>query len=231
MSDSDHLKICSSMNFRIATYREIADRFQLGSPDAARIRAKRAGWEREPTNHPLDPARVRVPLIVWDQVNDRTHDRNRTTLADSVRSTLRTSRNSPPPINQAGTAPTKAFSEALAILREQLERERTRADTIEQEGQKRVEAAERRATAAEAELQGVREVLSRKEGELDGLKLAAEHSHDVLAQARRETREALDQAANANRQTEVAERIAQKFKQEAEQLRARRLLARLLNLK
>jgi hypothetical protein len=51
----------------VATYREIAERFQLGDPRAARTKAKRAGWVHEPVNHPADPRRVRVPLASWEQ--------------------------------------------------------------------------------------------------------------------------------------------------------------------
>jgi len=50
----------------LATYREIALRLGLTGPDAARMRAKRAGWELEPVNHPADPRRVRVPREIWD---------------------------------------------------------------------------------------------------------------------------------------------------------------------
>lgn len=51
----------------IATYREIAAHFRLKSgPDAGRMRAKRCGWPAEPSNHPSDPVRVRVPIEDWE---------------------------------------------------------------------------------------------------------------------------------------------------------------------
>src|SRR5690606_14894277 len=114
-------------SFVIATYREIAERFGLGSPDAARVRAKRAKWVREPTNHPLDPARVRVPMTEWEQAIDPQPDRPRTPRRDSSRSQPRSrgiASASSPPLDLHRSDPITAFSDAVAVLREQLERER-----------------------------------------------------------------------------------------------------------
>ena len=59
-------------NTVLATYRQIAEHFQLLSgPDAGRKKATRAGWPVEPQNHPLDPVHVRVPRDVWDTGPDR----------------------------------------------------------------------------------------------------------------------------------------------------------------
>ena len=123
--------------FVIATYREIAARFGLGSTDAARTRARRAGWEREPANHPLDPARVRVPLIAWEQAPS---ERPRSSSADQPLSPSRRrgSRvDDPLPINhqesgpiKQGSDPIKVLADAAAILREQLEEERQRSAAV-----------------------------------------------------------------------------------------------------
>lgn len=59
MSDESELWV-------VASYREIAERFGLGSTDAARMKAKRSGWGEEPRNHPRDDARIRVPRDIWD---------------------------------------------------------------------------------------------------------------------------------------------------------------------
>jgi hypothetical protein len=57
-------------DFILASYREIALRFGLGGPNAARTKARRAGWVSEPPNHPADPLRIRVPREVWDQARE-----------------------------------------------------------------------------------------------------------------------------------------------------------------
>jgi hypothetical protein len=54
-------------DYVIATYREIADRFELADTRTARNKAKRAGWVHEPVNHPADPRRCRVPRARWDK--------------------------------------------------------------------------------------------------------------------------------------------------------------------
>jgi len=57
---------------QIATYREIAAHWRLkgweggGGIDAARVKAKRAGWRQLPRNHPADPVRVAIPRSAWD---------------------------------------------------------------------------------------------------------------------------------------------------------------------
>src|SRR6478672_7946301 len=54
-------------DFVLATYKEIAARFGLGAPSAARVKVKRAGWITEPPNHPADPRRIRVPRGAWEK--------------------------------------------------------------------------------------------------------------------------------------------------------------------
>ncbi|MCQ4162768.1 hypothetical protein NON00_22950 [Roseomonas sp. GC11] len=52
--------------FVVATYREIAERWGLKTNDHARMKAKRAGWQMVPQNHPGDAVRVLVPRTEWD---------------------------------------------------------------------------------------------------------------------------------------------------------------------
>jgi hypothetical protein len=59
----------SETDYVVATYREIALRFRLGSVRAARTKAQRARWRVEPPNHPADPRRIRVPRALWDNVD------------------------------------------------------------------------------------------------------------------------------------------------------------------
>jgi hypothetical protein len=50
----------------LATYREIAEHFGLGTPHSGRTRAKREGWLAEPSNDPRAPLRIRVPQEAWE---------------------------------------------------------------------------------------------------------------------------------------------------------------------
>jgi hypothetical protein len=87
--------------------------------------------------------------------------------------------------------------------------------------------AERDAALAEAAEQRSR--ADRAVGEVDGLKTAAEHLHEVAAQARRDAAVAQDRAADALRRAEAAERKELEAREQAARLRARGLLARLRN--
>lgn len=108
-----------------------------------------------------------------------------------------------------------AFTEALTVLRDQLDRERQRADAAGQAGQERLDAAEARVLAAERDLRQLRDILNRREAEL-----AEAHARAAAAQVG---------AANAVLRAELAERDLSAAKQENWQLRARGLLARILN--
>jgi hypothetical protein len=108
-----------------------------------------------------------------------------------------------------------AFTEALTVLRDQLDRERRRADAAGHAGQERLHAAEARVLAAEQDLRQLRDILNRREAEL-----AEAHARAAAAQVG---------AANAVLRAELAERDLSAAKQENWQLRARGLLARILN--
>ena len=70
MSEAEEMK-----PFVLATYREIAVKLGLRSgPNAARMKVKRSGWVVEPTNHPADTQRIRVPREVWEGVRDTPKD-------------------------------------------------------------------------------------------------------------------------------------------------------------
>src|ERR1700709_1480773 len=66
-SEPSHPTPVESGDFILATYLEIALRFRLGGPNAARTKVKRAGWISEPPNHPADPLRIKVPRDAWYQ--------------------------------------------------------------------------------------------------------------------------------------------------------------------
>src|ERR1700689_148413 len=66
-SDMGSVTRAETLDHVVATYREIAVRLGFGGPNAARTKAKRPGWAVEPSNHPADPLRVRVPRDAWYQ--------------------------------------------------------------------------------------------------------------------------------------------------------------------
>ena len=71
--DGGHPDADERGDFVLATYREIAARFSLGGPNAARTKVKRAGWVAEPSNHPADPLHIRVPRDAWYQAANTAH--------------------------------------------------------------------------------------------------------------------------------------------------------------
>jgi hypothetical protein len=109
-------------DFVLVTYRQIAERFRLGSPKAARTKVKRAGWAHDPPNHPADPLHIRVPRGSWDQADGATSRRQREVQGPSMRD--------PGPQEQE-TRDINGFEAVLNVLQEQLHRERSRADRSE----------------------------------------------------------------------------------------------------
>jgi hypothetical protein len=106
--------------FVTATYREIAKRFGLSGPNAARTKAKRAQWAEEPVNHPADTKRVRVPREAWEG-------------ALSAATASRRERPLPRAPSQEEVTPTLKYLDGAltAALEEHLSRERLRADAAE----------------------------------------------------------------------------------------------------
>lgn len=154
----------------VATYREIAVRFGLGGVNAARTKAKRAGWTEEPTNHPAETKRIRVPRGAWDQAGRA------------------------PPITSPESAPSRPGREglsrttetgaiaavhvALDLLRGQLERERARGDAAVARAERSRDAvliAEEEAAVAE------RRAAEAERAALDAWRIAAELASRLAA--------------------------------------------------
>ena len=95
--------------------------------------------------------------------------------------------------------------------------------------QGRLVAAEAALAAKTQELAEVREDRARLAGEVDGLKVSAEHLHEVAATARREAAEAQQRAAVAELEAGRLRGEKEVAEAAAAQLRARGLLARLWN--
>lgn len=162
--ETPHRTPIESGDFILATYREIALRFGLGGPNAARTKVKRAGWVSEPTNHPADPLRIRVPREAWDQ---------------AVETPPRTRRDRPhlvggreAPSQDRDTRYIKALEGHIATLREQLERERGRTDQAEQERARLV-----------VEIDGFRAEAARLRTEAEVAQVARQKAEEQLAEA------------------------------------------------
>jgi hypothetical protein len=122
---SDNIS-AESRDHVLATYREIAERFRLGSSNAARTKVKRARWTWESPNHPADPLRIRVPKEAWDQAAESPPRNQRPSTGER-----RDSKPRHPPSQADESWEIKGFERALDALQEQLERERARADASE----------------------------------------------------------------------------------------------------
>jgi hypothetical protein len=206
----------------IATYREVAAHFGLKGPDQGRTKVKRAGWLTEPQNHPADPIRVRVPREAWDgasQARERTGVSFRREKASQAERSP-PSQNATDPLSFPPELPAliKQLEGAHATLRERLER-------ADAEAKAAHDLAEQRAT----ELAAVRELLARREGELDGLKLGTEHLHDRLTQAERVREEAQRQALEGKAAADAERRAREAAEAALAQLRGRGLWRRIRN--
>ena len=140
-------------DFVLATYKEIAARFGLGAPSAARVKVKRAGWITEPPNHPADPRRIRVPHGAWEKAAE----------------TPSSAKPDPPSSKTRETWTINAFRSAVSVLEKRLERADARADGAEQQVRKLTEQntqlrEAKAAVEAEARLH---------KGELERLRMAA----------------------------------------------------------
>lgn len=143
--------------FVLATYREIAARFRLGGPGAARTKARRAKWAVTPRpDHPADPLRIQVPREAWDRAAEICHRASRSKSGHEAIS------------RRASPSPAKEILHLralVALLREQVERERQIAD----EARAGRAAAERRAARAEDDLRAERDGFRRREEEIPRL--------------------------------------------------------------
>ena len=135
--------------FELMTYREVADKFGLKSPDAARVKVKRAGWKTRPGNHPNATLFIEVP-----------HS------AISERSLGIISHQPPvnaPPADMGVIAELRA---QIALLTDQAARDRAALDAM------RLERDEKELCLkiSEAELRQALERAGRAEGEIVGLR-------------------------------------------------------------
>lgn len=175
----------------IVTYRHIQDRWGLGSPDAARVKARRAGWEVLPKNHPGDTTRLVIPRAVWDAAAPAAA---RSPGAGGGGSGI------DPGERKAGSIAdamgSKALADAVDALREQHEHERERANR-----------AEDRARAAEAASAEARGAAAGAEGRAAELAAAAAKAEADAAEQRRR-REAVEaELARLKIERETVERL------------------------
>ncbi len=144
-----HRATAESQDHVTATYREIAVRFGLGGPNAARTKVKHAGWAIEPAKHPAHPVRVRVPREAWSQTSDIPRQKNHT---------------------ETGTSDRDGASQKESL--KSLERERQRADQAEARADRAEQGrdAERaRADAAVLAVDEMRALLAVAEAKIEAM--------------------------------------------------------------
>lgn len=140
------------MDAVLMTYRDIAAAFGLKSADAARVKVKRKGWRIVPGNHPNAAVQVEVPQ---DALSERSH---------GIRSD-HTPIIAPPVTQPAEHDVVVELRAQIALLRDQLERERGAVDAMRLE---RDEAGVRLGIVEDA-LRVALERAGRSEGELNAI--------------------------------------------------------------
>jgi hypothetical protein len=225
-----HLLLVESGGFVLATYREIAAHFRLGGPNAARTKVKRAGWIAEPTNHPADPLRIRVPRDVWSQAAEipslkRAARPDHNTDRDSgsrPSDTPTDKRGEISPLGKrdgashmAGTRHLNALEGHVNTLREDVATERAARIAAERQRDQavadlRLEREQRAAEAArrEAELDQARADFRAERSRVDGLRDQLEVMRVQLATSEAVAKAAHDMARVSGEQQSVAERRA-----------------------
>ena len=205
-----------------ATYREIAERFRLSGPNAARTKVKRAGWTAEIPNHPADPLRIRVPRDAWSQVSDTPQPKH------SEMPHLKGPIESRDPPSQAHETPrVRALEAHIASLREHLELAKGRADRAEQ----RVDAAEARADRAYQAIAAERSRADRAEQGREAAERARDGERarsddlrarlDTMQHQLNEARAVLQTAEAADVRAELAERDRERVEADRQVAEAR----------
>ena len=232
LDERGHLNLAESGGFVLATYREIAKHFHLSGPNAARTKAKRAGWKSEPTNHPADPLRIRIPQDAWSQAAESPPLKRLERLGRDPRSH---SSDDPtdkpheiPPLTEgdgSSKSPDSRYLKALeghiSTLREDLAIERTARIAVERQWDQvltdlRLERDQRTGETARlqaeldralADFRAERSRVERAEAGRDGERSRADTLRERLDAAEdelRQTREAADQARQHARDAEDA---------------------------
>jgi hypothetical protein len=170
-SDTPHPTPIGREDFILATYREIALHFGLGGPNAARTKVKRAGWHAEPTNHPADPLRIRVPRDAWYQAGEALpHTRHEMGHPKPTRDAPSQK------LQKRDTRHIKALEMAVAALREGLAAAEARAD----QAQARAGRAEAHADAADADRRAADARANRAEQDREALRAELAKTEDKL---------------------------------------------------
>jgi hypothetical protein len=240
-----HLHLIESGGFVLATYREIAAHFHLSGPNAARTKAKRASWKAEPTNHPADPLRIRVPRDAWSQAAEIPPPKRSERLSRYLGS--QSSDEMPPLIGKDGssrdhdTRYLRALEGHISTLREDLAVERTARAVVE--GQRdqvltdlRIERDQRTAETARlqaeldralADFRAERSRVERAEAGRDGERSRADTLRDRLDAAEDELRQAREVSDRARQHARDAEDAIEAARRADAERKARGRWARL----
>jgi len=158
---SQRPELNASGEFVLATYREIAARFRLSGPNAARTKVKRASWACGMRPEcPTDALCIQVPREAWDGASEISHRAARASRPKSSQEPMSQGR-----IGRFHNKEIPHLKALVALLREQVERERLIAD----EARAGRAAAEQRAITAEDDLRTEREGFHRRREELTRL--------------------------------------------------------------
>jgi hypothetical protein len=251
-----HLLVVERGEFVLATYREIATHFHLSGPNAARTKTKRAGWRAEPTNHPANPLRIRVPQDAWSRAAetrpakrseglDLTLDRDATSRRSESPTSKRDERLHPAGIDARSPAPESRHLRALeghiSSLQENLAAER--AARIAAEAQRDLALAdlrterEQRATVvarlqtlldqASADFRTERSRAERAEAGRDGERTRADALRDRLDASQDELRQVREAADQVRQHAREAEDAMAELRQAEAGRKARGRWARL----
>ena len=156
--NSQRPELDASGEFVLATYREIAARFRLSGPNAARTKVKRASWACGMRPEcPTDALCIQVPREAWDGASEISHRAARASRPKSSQEPMSQGR-----IGRFHEKEIPHLKALVALLREQVERERLIAD----EARAGHAAAEQRAIRAEDDLRTEREGFHRRREEL-----------------------------------------------------------------
>ncbi len=171
----------------VATYRHIQERWGLGSADAARVKARRAGWEVLPKNHPGATTWLVIPRAVWDAATP-TGSRSQGAVGDGSGDV--------PGEHDAGSMDDVRGSKALAAV----------IDALREQGE-RANRAEDRARVAEAAAAEARADAARAEGRAAELTTATAKAEAEAAEQRRRWEAAEAELARLKIERETVERL------------------------
>ena len=219
LDERGHLNGDESEGFILATYREIAAHFALSGPNAARTKAKRAGWSAAPTNHPADPLHIRVPRDAWYQAAESPHPK-RTERPHAISRDARSPRPDTPHIRALETA-VSSLTERAETAEKRAYRAENRADRAEaraDRAEQAIEVERNRAQAANSRADRAEQAIADEQNRAD----RAEQGRDALRDRLITMQEQLADAHGALQAVEATAARADRAERDKDQAEAGR---------